>query len=667
VDSSLLDQRRLTGLEYTLDGIDRALGADSSELRKHLVHALVHDQIGLDDAAVNSLDAALHLDPTNPLARALKADWLGRQERIDEGLKLLDDPNVGDRDDWFSESTLGSLLWMNGDHDAALTHLISATKGSPQHALPYARLGEAQRLMLDFPASLAAFTEARTFAPQSTYLLERLAEVDRMLDRLPEALKTLKRAEELEGLTSFGLGVRADVLRQRGEFEQAAQAYDQALALDPTDAFSMAWRADVLHSLGRYDEALDGIEAALQQDANLWFSWGIRAIILREFNRYREAGESVATALELEPDPDPWLLYCSGLLHYETGEHDASTSEFRAVLLKEPNDVLTRRLLARSLLETGKVDEGLAVAQAAASIRDADAWTLSTLGDAYATAGKQKDAEKAYTRSRARLEKGPPGPDDGWLEGWLLLQLRRYDEAISALVDEVARKPDETGLDLDLALATLCSGRHQAGIAEYYRAVASAHKREETGRLKGLLQTARFDLQMSIPYHHISNSGAVTQILGLLENWKEGGRSIEALWVDDNPTNNTTEMEIIGQLLGVQFDTATDTDEAIAKLKSDPDRFSFVITDMARGIDRRAGLTLLRKMHDSGLDRPTIIYAASSNAEREAEAQRHGAFAMTNSPSRLHELVSMIVRNLTTTSATATESPGRVEVPEMAR
>jgi tetratricopeptide (TPR) repeat protein len=666
VDTSLLDQRRLTGLEYTLEGIDRALGADSSELRKHLVHALVHDQTGLDEAAVHSLDAALRLDPTNPLGLALKADWLGRQERPGQALKLLDEANLRGPGDWFSESTLGAILWMNGDHAAALTHLVAATKGSPRHALPHARLGEARRLTEDFSASLAAFTKARRFAPQSAYVLERLADVDRVLKRLPEGLKALKRAEELGGLTSFGWAIRADILRQRGDFEQAAKAFDEAIGLDATDAFALAWRAEVHHSLGRYDQALDGIEAALQLDSNLWFSWAIRAIILREFKRYQEAGESVATALELAPDPDdPWLLYWSGLLHLETGEHDASTSEFRAALRSQPHDQLTHRLLARALLEAGEPDEALAVAKAAVSIGE-DAWTLSILGDAYATIGRRKEAEKAYTSSSVRLKKGPPGPEDAWLEGWNLLHLGRYDEALAALLDQLARKPDETGLDLDFALATLCSGRPEAGIAEYYRAVASAHQREEIGRLKGLLQSARFDLQMSIPYHHISNTDAVEQIMGMLENRKEGGQSIEALWVDDRPTNNEMEMKTIGQLLGVRFETALDTDEAIAKLKSDPGRFRFVITDMARGLDRRAGLTLLSRMRMAEIDLPTIIYAASSSAEREADALHHGALAMTNSPSRLHELVTKIVHDHTPVSGGANQSQSHVVASETA-
>jgi tetratricopeptide (TPR) repeat protein/CheY-like chemotaxis protein len=646
VDTSLLLQRRLTGLDYTLDGIDRALGVDSSQLRKHLVHALVQDQSGLDDEAMRSVDAALRLDARNPLGLALKADWLGRENQLEKARKLLADPNLRGPAEWFAESTLGAVLWANGDLDEARTHLDTATEGSPQHALPYARLGEANRLRNEFPDALASFERAKKFAPRSAYIEERLADVYRMLGMLPDGLKALERAEKLEGLTSFGWTTRADILRQRGELDDAAKAFDEAIGLDASNPFPIAWRADVHLSQGRSDEALEGIESALALDPELWFGWGIRGMILRDFNRFREAGESFAKALALAPEPDnSWLLYWSGVLHLETGDHEASISELRTALLGQPDDQLIHRVLARALLETGKSDEALAEAQAAVAIDSTEPWTLSALGDAYAAIGRRKEAEKAWKSSKDQLKKGPPGPEDAWLEGWNLLHLERYDEALSALLDQLARKPDETGLDLDFALATLCSGRHEAALAEYYRAVAGGHQREENGRLKGLLHAARFDLQMSIPYHRIRDSRQVAQIKELLETGTEGEQAVEALWVDDKPANNVTEMQVIGDILGVRFETATDTSGAIAKLKADPDRYAFVITDMGRALDRRAGFTLLRKMRDIGIDLPTIIYAASSSAERDAEARRHGALAMTNSPSRLLELVSTIVRD----------------------
>ena len=123
----------------------------------------------------------------------------------------------------------------------------------------------------------------------------------------------------------------------------------------------------------------------------------------------------------------------------------------------------------------------------------------------------------------------------------------------------------------------------------------------------------------------------------------EEGRP-QALWVDDHPENNEGEADLIEQRCGVRIRNVTSTDEALKVLQSDPGTYAFVITDMGRGTDRRAAYTLIRKMRQQGNDQPVIVYAASASPQEDLEARRRGAVAMTNSPSRLIELVGEVVR-----------------------
>lgn len=125
----------------------------------------------------------------------------------------------------------------------------------------------------------------------------------------------------------------------------------------------------------------------------------------------------------------------------------------------------------------------------------------------------------------------------------------------------------------------------------------------------------------------------------------EGG--LNALWADDQPDNNTNVRQTIERLLGVKFDIARTTDEAVTTLSANRDRYAFVISDMGRPSDRRAGFTLLQRLRDEGIDVPYIIYAASATSDQDRDAKSRGAVGMTNSPSRLLELVSQVVRGLT--------------------
>ena len=113
------------------------------------------------------------------------------------------------------------------------------------------------------------------------------------------------------------------------------------------------------------------------------------------------------------------------------------------------------------------------------------------------------------------------------------------------------------------------------------------------------------------------------------------------LWVDDNPDNNVYERRSL-EALGVKFVLAKSTDEGLAKARAQA--FDVVITDMGRGVDRTAGYRLIEKLRADGIQTPVLIYAASTNAERRAEARKKGAVDATNRPDELFKDVVSILR-----------------------
>lgn len=109
------------------------------------------------------------------------------------------------------------------------------------------------------------------------------------------------------------------------------------------------------------------------------------------------------------------------------------------------------------------------------------------------------------------------------------------------------------------------------------------------------------------------------------------------LWVDDRPANNVYEREALEQM-GIVFDIALSTEEAIAKLSAS--HFDLIISDMGRPPDSRAGYTLLDHLRKAGNRIPFVIYAASRAPEHRREAIEHGAIGCTNRPDELFVLVS---------------------------
>jgi CheY-like chemotaxis protein len=108
------------------------------------------------------------------------------------------------------------------------------------------------------------------------------------------------------------------------------------------------------------------------------------------------------------------------------------------------------------------------------------------------------------------------------------------------------------------------------------------------------------------------------------------------LWVDDNPDNNVYERQALGAM-GIEFDLAMSTAEAMEQLSRQT--YSVIISDFNRRDDPRGGYTLLEKVKQFKNPPPFILYTSSANPAYQKDAQERGAYAETNSPRQLFDLV----------------------------
>ncbi|MCQ4045889.1 two-component system response regulator [Streptantibioticus rubrisoli] len=120
-------------------------------------------------------------------------------------------------------------------------------------------------------------------------------------------------------------------------------------------------------------------------------------------------------------------------------------------------------------------------------------------------------------------------------------------------------------------------------------------------------------------------------------------RTLErALWVDDYPENNVTEVAQL-RALGVEVRLATATDEGLRILSRAAPEFDVVISDMGRKESGRnngdAGLDLIREIRARGEAIPIFIYAGPRTTSRRREILEAGGDGVTASPTELFELL----------------------------
>jgi CheY-like chemotaxis protein len=113
----------------------------------------------------------------------------------------------------------------------------------------------------------------------------------------------------------------------------------------------------------------------------------------------------------------------------------------------------------------------------------------------------------------------------------------------------------------------------------------------------------------------------------------------QLLWVDDNPDNNIYERRIF-RSLGIFVDLARSSEEAISMLQLT--KYDVIISDLARGDARDAGLQFLDEISKRNLYRWTILYTGPRAAARGVPPK---AFAITARPDHLlHYVIDAIER-----------------------
>jgi len=113
----------------------------------------------------------------------------------------------------------------------------------------------------------------------------------------------------------------------------------------------------------------------------------------------------------------------------------------------------------------------------------------------------------------------------------------------------------------------------------------------------------------------------------------------QLLWVDDNPDNNIYERRIF-RSLGIFVDLARSTEEAIGMLQLT--KYDVIISDLARGDVRDAGLQFLDEISKHNMYRWTILYTGPRAATRGLPPK---AFAITARPDHLlHYVIDAIER-----------------------
>jgi len=229
-----------------------------------------------------------------------------------------------------------------GNHDAAIDHILQALKLGHRHASVYYNLGNAYSGTGNVEAAIENYIEAVAINPahenaRSNLILAfiRRGDVDRTLEYAGDDVELVRRA-------AISLG-------RDGYMEESLRATDRALELDPQHAETYFNRGVALGELGRHEEALESYERAITlnpDDAKSHFN---QAGTLQQLDRLEEALAAVSIAVEVEPIADNY--FGRGMILMALGRPEEAFEDFNRTFELEPNHAGLRQLRNRARRE----------------------------------------------------------------------------------------------------------------------------------------------------------------------------------------------------------------------------------------------------------------------------------------------------------------------------
>ena len=263
---------------------------------------------------------------------------------------------------------------------------------------------------------------------------------------------------------------------QRGEFDAAAALCRRILRADPGDYEAAGMLAEALRQSGKLDEEIVALKSAVGPDIEDSAPLVILGGLQRAANDAAGAVETLEQAAAIDPD-SPAVRLGLGGAYYDMGDHAAAGTLLARAIELDPSCAPAHYLMGNMHSQAGAWTA--AIEAYSAAIEADPEFVNARLELAYLLYRRRKDKELATDLGRAAdlvlgaIQQGAGGFEPLLLAGKILIELERFDEALTAL--EAAAATGEKNSDLYVALSVAYTRKGEFTKA---RRISRRHLRE---------------------------------------------------------------------------------------------------------------------------------------------------------------------------------------------
>ena len=281
-----------------------ALSLNPGLVDAHLALAWVFEQTGNNQGALNEVDRALSLDPSNRHALVWQAQIYARMNRWEDAEKtfrraLKEHPNY-----WLAYNELGFLLHGQAKYREAIQAFRAASLAAPKNAMSLANLGGEYLQVGEFAEALRSLQQGLALEPDSDLAAANISLAYRYQGKYEKALPFARKAVELNPaldtnwleLAECHSGFPNHQSEAKAAFARAAKEAETHLLTDSTDAPSWMLLALYKVKVGSPQNAPLLIERAESLGARDMDSQVYKARILELLGK-RERGAHYARCL----------------------------------------------------------------------------------------------------------------------------------------------------------------------------------------------------------------------------------------------------------------------------------------------------------------------------------------------------------------------------------
>ena len=191
-------------------------------------------------------------------------------------------------------------------------------------------------------------------------------------NRIDEALADARKAIALNPRTRFAHCLIGLILSRQRKYDEAAQECQKEIEFHPKDPTAYWILGEVRLEQGNDDEARVLAGKALEFDARAPTAHTLLGKVLANAGKFDEAAQLFLTEIGLNPAVAADAYANLGLVRFNQGKpEDAATTYKKAVEL-QPDNYVSRFMLAQALMLTGEIDEALSQSSEALKLAPGD-------------------------------------------------------------------------------------------------------------------------------------------------------------------------------------------------------------------------------------------------------------------------------------------------------